>query len=208
MSIHDFPAAIRAETAAPDAEVDLRLDDPEPVDLSPDPAEPVEEVTVLDELRAELKKKASAGDTGRWPVDTRPGYALTYSLGVKDAVVKQALRQAAPTNRAGRRGRGAPTSGADLSQADEVHFLSIVLARYCTGLYREGKLLAVQPGEPLTFRSPAFLEMIEEAESASEAVRHFYGEDGPLLAHGRELLERSGVTRAGVEEEQDEDPTI
>lgn len=216
--VHEFPAAIRAETAEPDAEVDLRLDEDEPLDQTQGPDDdPDAGATVLDDLRGELRKKASLGETPRWTVETRPGWEVTYSLDVSQKVFNAALREATPKNRAQRRGGRA--EDLDLSKADEVTTVSLFLARYNTGIYRRGARQMVAPGRPLTFREPALMELLEmdpKTGTASECIRRFYGawgdepSDGTLLNHGQSLLDLTGLTRPGAragEDTGEEDPT-
>ncbi len=207
--VASFPAAVQAEFAEPDAPVDLRLgpveDDadlglreaPTPPMTGPSAGDEEEEVTVLSAVKAELKAKREEDSpprqTGRWVVETHDGYEVVFSLGVKNRFVQDAMEAAA--NRKARRDRAGNINQRDV---DEVRWLAMVLGNYNEAIYRQGKRLAVRPGVPLTFRDPEFFDLVDLDSTRAqvwEAVVAFYAEDGPLLTHGRALLDDAGIIR-------------
>ncbi len=190
-----FPAAVQDEYDEPDSPVDLGLDERPPAPGGP--PHPLDgEGSILGDLGDELREAVQVPETEPWECP-RPGWAATFSLAVEDPVVKRVYREHRRTqeegNRATRR-RGAAADD-DPTKMDEVGAMAVLLGRYNTGLYKNGRKLLAAPGRPLTFREPEFHEAIKKPGiDAAGAVRHFYGLDGPILEHGRALMEESKVS--------------
>jgi hypothetical protein len=88
---------------------------------------------------------------------------------------------------------------------DGVKLVALLLATTNTAIRKGGKRILDTDGEPLTFKSPAMLEM-QGATTAAEAVRRFYRKDGDMEAASRALLKAAGWGQ-DVEAIDDEDPS-
>lgn len=143
------------------------------------------EPSMLEELAAELSGAVERVDPLTLPIVTRPGYRVTYQADDADGhdVQRMAARSTVKTN------------------LDPVKFNTLLLAKTCTGIERQGKALTGENGRPLTFASAEFRQLMG-TETISEAVRKFYGRDAIIVSHGEAVAERGGWG-----EDAAEDPT-
>jgi len=182
MTAHETPAFTHPSTreAGLDAERRALLDDlvgPEAADAGSSN----ELGDLRDELVAELDE-----ETKPLEVSTRAGFAVVFSKDIDFDLLKAYRRRA---------------GGTKTKDADELRFSSIILASACRRILRNGEPLTAE-GEPVTFASPAFLELYGVGR-AVEAVRRFYGRDGVVLAAANWLLAEAGYG----DEPLEEDPT-
>lgn len=129
----------------------------------------------LDELRDELADLEDEAPT-RVPILKRPGWVALF----------------APNLEANLLGRWRKAS-ADRSMPDGVDELALaqrVLANLNVGLERNGEELLTE-GQPMTVRSPAFLELIGE-DRPMPAVRKLFANDGHVLAAATEVVRSAG----------------
>jgi rhodanese-related sulfurtransferase len=86
-------------------------------------------------------------------------------------------------------------------------FDAAVLAALCEGLWFMGEPVEGEDGNPVTFRDPAFLDLVE-AGTPSDAVRSVYGSDGVVSQVAKQLLREAGFDDdAEVQAEDIGDPT-
>lgn len=163
----DTPPPIR-EFAAPG----VRPPDP---DLDDGEATPT---TALAELRSELQAAPEFPDVAL-DVPGRPGYAVRYSTHIAHEQLTAWQKKA--------KDKSSPTGVNDLK------WLSVLLATQCEAIVRNGVdvELGGADGEPATFRSPAFQELLG-VDRAVSAVQVFYARDASVLAAGVAVLQEAG----------------
>lgn len=88
---------------------------------------------------------------------------------------------------------------------DGIKLVALLLAQTNTAIRKNGRRLVAEDGQPYTFSHPDFLEM-QQASTAAQACRTFYGRDADMDAASRALLKAAGWG-ADLEAEVDpEDP--
>ena len=92
-----------------------------------------------------------------------------------------------------------------LDNFDGLRFACLVLARQAEELIFRGKAMDSEDGEPINFKNPKFLEMLD-APKAVEGVRKLYGVDGHIFIAANQVLTAAGYDSDG--QEQMEDPTL
>lgn len=161
---------------------DFTLGDDDPEVDEPIPTEPAiptalevdDEDTLLAELRADLAKETVP--TVTLPIPGRPGWEAEYRVDVRGAQLDGWRKRA---QAAGKRGR-----------LDPAIFAGILLAELNVGLHRQGKPIVLD-GEPATFRSEAYLELLE-VNGARPAVLKTYALEGQTDAAARAVLKAAG----------------
>lgn len=154
---------------------------------------PVRPATSLDALRAELAAEVTP-DELVLDVPTRDGYAVRFRCDVSNDELTAWRKRA--TIRAAKADKPAIY--------DEAKVAAIIVANQVDAIIAHGEELT-DGGEPMTFASAAFLDLVGKS-SATEAVRHFYGLDGHVIAAANMVLDRSGFGNE-LAEDDDADPT-
>lgn len=154
---------------------------------------PVRPANGLDALRAELAAEVTPEELVL-DVPTRDGYAVRFRCDVTNDELTAWRKRA--TIRAAKADKPA--------LFDEAKVAAIILANKVDAIIAHAQELT-DAGEPMTFASPAFLDLVGKT-SAVEAVRHFYGLDGHVIAAANMVLDRSGFG-GELAEDDDADPT-
>lgn len=144
-----------------------------------DALDPVRPSNGLDAIRAELAAEVTPDEL---PLDvpTRDGYIVRYRCDVNNDELT-AWRKKATIKAA---------KGDKPAQYDEAKVAAIILANKAVAIVARGVELTNE-GEPMTFGTPAFWDLVGKA-SSTEAVRHFYGLDGHVIAAANMVLDASG----------------
>lgn len=142
--------------------------------------------SLLDEFRAEVNKPAEQKPHITIPVSTRKNLLVTYDPNFEFGMFQAWQNRA--TNR--------KTKDVDL-----LRFCRMVLANQNVGINFKGRDLHDDNGEPLSFRSRAYWELVG-AEDTQDAVTKTFGNDAALIAHGTHVIEQSGYG------DEEMDPTL
>lgn len=154
------------------------------------------EETELSLLVAEINAPQEAEAEELWAIPGRPGWHARYRHILDYHDLDRITKAATKKSRTGR-GGGEP-------EIDALRVASTLLAKFNTGLLRNGRELVVK-GETVTFAHPALLEELGLGRGAvRDAVLKIYGKHVHVLAHGNKLSEVSGWLDP---EAGDEDPT-
>lgn len=177
-------------------------DGPMPGDHDPLPALDVDAdadagaLSALDELRGAVTVEI-APDVETYLVPTRPGWSVQYSAGIDGPQIDRWVRSATPSK------------GPNRGRLDQTKWASLVLATQCLAILKDGEN-PTEEGEPITFRDPAFLQLVGAA-GAGDAVRLFYGGakhigDGHVVAHAYDLIKAAGYDENGIRRVDDTAP--
>lgn len=156
---------------------------------------PIERVTALEELKAELAEPP-ADTTITLAVPARPKYSVRFnwSLAADFDVVEAWWKK-------GRRGS---KQGVDIAKV-----MAIVAAATCETIVRDGVDVEAG-GDPVTFATTAFQELLATNDrpiaGAVDCVRVFYGSDGHVIAAGQAILSAAGYGEEMFEEGGDPTP--
>lgn len=138
----------------------------------------------LDALREELAK-TDITRREQLSVPARPGYSVMYRCDVQQVELDGWRNRAIlALTRGGRK-------PADRDPRVALMSLCLCLAAKAEGIYRNGRLINDEQGEPMRFDSPEFLESCGKA-TGHAAVRHWYAIDGALFTVGNRVLAMSG----------------
>lgn len=150
---------------------------------------PVDTVSPLEELRAELTAPVEGADVVL-AVPGRPGYAVRYSSSFTYEQLTAWRKRAT-----------------DRNEVNEIRFAALILANQSRAIVRNGDEV-VDAGAPLTFRSKAFLALYE-VDRVADAVVAFYGNDFDVAAAGNSLLRAAGFGAEAptVDEDEESGPT-
>jgi hypothetical protein len=122
-------------------------------------------------------------------VDSRPGWGVTYSLGIDGP-------QLAGWRRANK-------DDTIPSGVDEFGWQRTILAAQCTGMVRQGAAVLDPQGRPVTFTSPELWRLLGvpagSPSGATEAVRRFYANDFAVTSAADKVLSAAGFGKAAVE---------
>lgn len=135
---------------------------------------PVEELSDLDELRAELN--AEVADTTVVDVPGRPGWQATFTTAITGEQLDTWRKRSKDRKRA--------------DGLDGVKFAALLLASTNVGILRKGKPVELD-GEAATVRHPEFLELLA-ASGAVDGIRKLYGLDGHVDAAARAVMTAAG----------------
>jgi hypothetical protein len=149
----------------------------------------VEEVDELEQLRRELGTAVEL-PVITLPVETRPGYAVRYRTDVSQQQLDEWRKRAKDKRR--------------MDNIAGERFASLIVSGTCSAIVRAGKEVT-DDDEPMTFRSPALLDLLG-ARSAAEAAAKFYGADAYLDQAARAILREAGWGDEAVGAA--EDPTL
>lgn len=143
-------------------------------------------LSLLDKLKQEAAKEITRKVT--YPVDERPGWSAEYDTNISMQDYNRYTKAAQGKKK-------------DPRDADASLFSGMALVERNTRILINGETVTDEEGDPITFRSEAFIEMFD-AYSAVNALQKFMG-DGPLLSTGSALYREAGF----VEEAVPQDPT-
>lgn len=153
-------------------------------------SKPVDEKTVLDSLRNELKRVIK-NEPITLTVPSRPSMEITFDTNI-EASMLQSWRKACQN-------KSMPDN------FDGLKFSSIILANQAKEITFNGNLAVDEDGDLLNFRNKKFLNMLD-AMGAVEGVRRLYGVDGHIFIAADEILRAAGYDSEG--QEQKTDPTL
>lgn len=142
------------------------------VDLVDEDTAPVEPASALAQIKADVADDGPEPST--FPIPGRPGYTATFRADLQWHELDTWQKRAK-----GKRG------------VDNAKYGALLLANACLELHKGGRRLVDEAGDPLNFRHPELLAILE-VRSASDAVRRFYGRDGDVDAAARAVMAESG----------------
>jgi hypothetical protein len=144
--------------------------------------------TILDQLRAEIEKDVTRPEI-EIAVPERDGVTVKFSPNITTEQLKAWRRNS--TNR-------------KTDELDSVKFSCYVVGQTITGIYFNGDLVEDETGVPVTFASPAILEMTNTTKPLPDAIRAFYAVDPHLENTALKILDYAGYG----EDVDAEDPTM
>lgn len=106
-----------------------------------------------------------------------------------------------------KRARGESTNLDDVSEA---RLSALLLGHYNTAIYRGGRVLLDNDGDPITFRSREWHQLVgvnpgDPTPAATAAVKMYGGDDGLLVQAGRALMRKSGWLDTAAEVDDDDE---
>lgn len=143
--------------------------------------------SLLDDLAADLANDVEPLEAIFVAVASRPGYRVRFQADLVDGNDLRRMTKASTV-------RG---------ELDNVKFSTLLLAKACTGIERNGTIATDERGNPLTFQSAEFRSALG-VPTVSEAVHKFYGKgrDALIVSTGEAV-----GTHAGWGEDVMADPT-
>lgn len=144
--------------------------------------------TILDQLRAEIEKDVTRPEI-EIAVPERAGVTVKFSPNITTEQLKAWRRNS--TNR-------------KTDELDSVKFSCYVVGQTVTGIYFNGEIVEDESGFPVTFASPAILEMTNTTKPLPDAIRAFYAIDPHLENTALKVLDAAGYG----EDVDAEDPTM
>lgn len=163
-------------------------DIPRTVTNSEDFDKPAGRGTILDQLRAEIEKEVTRPEI-EIAVPEREGVTVKFSPNITTEQLKAWRRNS--TNK-------------KTDELDSVKFSCYVVGQTVTGIYFNGEIVEDDSGVPITFASPAILEMTKTTRPLPDAIRAFYAVDPHLENTALKILDHAGYG----EDVDTEDPTM
>ena len=151
---------------------------------------PIEEKTVLDALRNELKREVRSKPV-TLSVPSRDEMTVTFNTNIEAGTLQMWRKQS--------------QNKSMTDNFDGLKFACIVVANQATTIFYKGVQAIDSEGDDLNFRNPNFLEMLG-ANKAVEGVRKLYGVDGHIFIAADEILRAAGYDSEGSD--QQTDPTL
>ena len=133
-------------------------------------------ISVLDKLKAEIEKEVTRPEV-EISVPERTGVTVKFSPNITTEQLKSWRRNA--TNR-------------KTDELDSTKFSCYVVGQTVTGIYFDGEIVTDDNDIPITFASPAILEMTNTTKPLPDAIRAFYGIDPHLEAVALKILDFAG----------------
>lgn len=163
--------------------------DPSAGDAPPDAdlLAPVEGLSSLEELEAEIAAEVAPEPLTLEVGDTRPGWQMRYAVGMSYEQLQAWTKKARDKHY--------------LGGIDRLKLACTIVANQCEAILKLGKPIT-SGGDDVTFATPDFRRLLD-ATGVQDAVVKWFGADGYVLAHAQAI-----VTAAGFEGEVERvDPT-
>ena len=148
---------------------------------------PVDDVNILDSLRAEIKRKV-ARPTISMEVPERPNLTVRFSPNIRQEQIAEWRKRAGDGTKKG---------------MSTTHFSCLIIANTCTGIYLNGEEVLDEAGNPVVFSSETMISMTGTARVV-EAIRSVYAVDPHVDMTALKILEAAGY---GDDLDAEENPT-
>lgn len=166
------------------------------------------ELSDLADLREEVTEQITRKPLRVRVPERRGNWMLELTVDIDDRVFARFQKLA--DRKGTKRSRG---EAIDLADVSEAKLSALLLGHYCAGIYRGGRQLLDGDGDPMTFKSREWHELVgvnpgDPTPAATAAVKMYGGDDGLLVQAGRALMRKSGWLDTAAEVDDDEDELL